>query len=367
MKTPQEMYDEHYARLKRAFTFEKQDRPPIAFNCDVFTTRYMGIKLAELITDTERANTLMMMGTLLFGKGEIDAGGAGSYPPGRETTTHMKLPGRELGEDELWQMNEQEIMTADDYDTIINKGYGYFKGEYSKRINGGAMVEKMKEMGPVMGRLSKVLRSIGIVSLSPVLSDVFTETFMSMRSMPEFLRDLRRIPDKVEAAFDVAIEEHIPQLRKMIQTVKPLAVFVGGSRSAFLSAKLFERFDLKYRKMIVDTAIEEGAFVNFHLDADWEPKFNYFLDFPKHKCVLTLDGTCDIFKAKKVLDGHMALQGDVPASLLTLGTPDEVYNYCMRLIKEVGPEGYILAAGCSAPPNAKKDNIEAMVCAVTGK
>ncbi|KPU43188.1 methylcobalamin:coenzyme M methyltransferase [Oxobacter pfennigii] len=367
MKTPQEMYDEHYARLTRAFTWEDQDRPPITYNCDLFATRYMGLKLSELITDTERANTLTLMGTLLMGGGEIDSASPGMYPPASEIQKNMKFPGRDLPDDELWQVNEKEVMTAEDYDTIINKGYGYFKQEFAKRIGDGTATEKIKAMAPVMGRLARNLRSVGIVQLSTAMSDAFVESFCAMRSMPQFFRDLHKIPDKVQAAMDVAIEEHIGELRKVIRANKPLSVFVGGSRSTFLSKKLFERFDLPYRTRIVNAAVEEGAFVHFHLDADWGPKLNYFLDFPKKKCILALDGMTDMFNAKKVLDGHMALMGDVPASLFSLGTPDEVYNYCTRLVNEIGPEGYIMSAGCAAPPNAKADNIKAMVCAVTGK
>ena len=367
MKTPKDMYQEHWDRLTRAFTLEETDRPPILFNCEVFTARYMGLKLSEMITDFERANTLIQMGMLLLGKGEIDSSGGGMYPPSKETVSFMKLPGRDLQEDDLWQIDERELMTVDDYDTIINKGYAYFQAEYTKRIHNGAMSEKMKELGPVMGRLSRNLADIGIVNFNTVFADAFVETFCSMRTMPQFLRDLHKIPDKVQAAMDVMIEEHLVALRSQIRQQKPLCVFVGGSRSAFISNKLFERFDLPYRKRIVDLIVEEGSFVNLHLDADWEPKLKYFLDFPKGKCVLALDGSTNMFRAKEVLDGHMALLGDVPSPMLSLATPDEVYAYCTKLVNEIGPKGYIMVAGCSAPPNAKVDNIHAMICAVTGK
>jgi uroporphyrinogen-III decarboxylase len=57
------------------------------------------------------------------------------------------------------------------------------------------------------------------------------------------------------------------------------------------------------------------------------------------------------------------LFGDVSPSLLTLGAPQEVAVYCQRLIAEVGPDGYIMAAGCSVPFNAKPENVQAMVAA----
>jgi len=55
--------------------------------------------------------------------------------------------------------------------------------------------------------------------------------------------------------------------------------------------------------------------------------------------------------------------GDVPASMFAFGTPDEVYNYCRKLIQEIGPDGFILQSGCDIPTNAKLENVQAMVSA----
>jgi len=62
----------------------------------------------------------------------------------------------------------------------------------------------------------------------------------------------------------------------------------------------------------------------------------------------------------------MCISGDVPASLLTLGTPQEVSAYCRRLIDVVGEGGgFMLTTGCECPIDAKRENIRAMV--ETGK
>jgi hypothetical protein len=50
-----------------------------------------------------------------------------------------------------------------------------------------------------------------------------------------------------------------------------------------------------------------------------------------------------------------------------LGIRDEVYGYSTRLIRELGPEGFILQSGCDIAPNARLENIRAMVAAATGK
>jgi uroporphyrinogen-III decarboxylase len=101
-----------------------------------------------------------------------------------------------------------------------------------------------------------------------------------------------------------------------------------------------------------------------HLDSDWTRELEHFRELPKGKCIMALDGETDIFKAKEVLGDHLCLMGDVPASMLFLEEPDDVHRYCSRLIRELGPEGFILQSGCDIPTNAKLENVQAMVAAV---
>ena len=51
--------------------------------------------------------------------------------------------------------------------------------------------------------------------------------------------------------------------------------------------------------------------------------------------------------------------------MFTLGTPDEVYTYSVKLIKGIGPEGFILHSGCDIPVDAKLENVRAMVAAAS--
>jgi uroporphyrinogen-III decarboxylase len=52
--------------------------------------------------------------------------------------------------------------------------------------------------------------------------------------------------------------------------------------------------------------------------------------------------------------------------MLFLKNPDDVYQYCFRLIRELGPRGFILQSGCDIPANAKLENVQAMVAAAVG-
>jgi len=78
--------------------------------------------------------------------------------------------------------------------------------------------------------------------------------------------------------------------------------------------------------------------------------------------VAELDSMTDIFKAKEVLKGHMCIAGDVPAASSALGTPEEVEEYCKKLIDVVGEGGgFILSSGCTVPVDCKIENLKAMV------
>jgi uroporphyrinogen-III decarboxylase len=125
---------------------------------------------------------------------------------------------------------------------------------------------------------------------------------------------------------------------------------------------IFEQFEWPYLQRYVDAFVSEGLTPWFHLDTDWSLNLPYFKELPQGKCVADLDGTTDIFKAKEILGDHMCISGDVPASLLTLGNPDNVREYCQKLIDEIGKDGgFMLTTGCECPIDARLDNVRAMV------
>jgi len=112
--------------------------------------------------------------------------------------------------------------------------------------------------------------------------------------------------------------------------------------------------------------IDLGYSVKWHCDSDWTPGLKFLLEvgkyLPKGKCYFHFSGETNMTKVKETLGGRVCVAGDVPASLLKLGTPKEVKRYCQRLIETVGSEGgFILANGCEIPFDAKPENVKAIV------
>jgi uroporphyrinogen-III decarboxylase len=206
----------------------------------------------------------------------------------------------------------------------------------------------------------------------PVLSggDITTpiELLCGARSLMEFAMDLLEIPDKVEAVMDTILP-HLAD--KTVRRAKKLGyplVWIGGWRSApyLLSPVMWNRFVWPYFRETVLEVIDAGLIALLHLDSDWTRELERFKELPRGKCIMALDGETDIFRAKEILGNHMCIMGDVPASMLFLGHPHDVYQYCSRLIRELGPQGFILQSGCDIPTNAKLENVQAMVAAAVG-
>ena len=84
------------------------------------------------------------------------------------------------------------------------------------------------------------------------------------------------------------------------------------------------------------------------------------MKFPKGKFLARLD-TTDIQKAKEILKDHVCIQGNVPSTLLQVGTVQQVKDYCKNLIDTVGEGGGFILSPRSSTDEVKPENLKAMI------
>src|ERR1039458_6134827 len=124
----------------------------------------------------------------------------------------------------------------------------------------------------------------------------------------------------------------------------------------FMSIKQFEKFYWPTLKKAILATIDLGYVAAPFCEGIWNERLEYLADLPKGKTICFFEKT-DMFRAKEVLGGHVCIQGNVPPSLLEVGSPSEVEEYCKKLIQVCGKGGgFILSAG-SAIYHAKPANI----------
>jgi methylmalonyl-CoA mutase cobalamin-binding domain/chain len=250
-------------------------------------------------------------------------------------------------------------------------GWNGFWEQHYERI-GRKTFDQFKMMQAVSNTFfvedMKICEARGMPIFLGVAVDSVLMAFSLCRTLTDFTRDLYDVPDKVEAAMNAACDDLISNAIEVCRNNRKDVAFIVLERGSgfYYRLEVFERFEWPFLRRYVDAFVSEGITPWLHLDTDWGMNLPYFTQLPKKTCVCDLDGTTDIFRAKEILKGHMCISGDVPAGLLSVGRPDEVREYCRRLMDEVGEGGgFMLTTGCECPIDAKRENLLAMI--ETGK
>jgi len=368
--TAETLYAERLNRLKKAIALERPDRTPIML-AGPFFFKYgdPNAQLVDLVRRRDWADDMVVKGYEKLRA--VDAGGpilrGRVDAAGVNWLSKTNIPGRELPDDDMWQIDEVGLMTEEDYATILNIGWKKFLRDFLvSRL--GYTPEQVEPDPELANKLDSRFKLAGLVSLiDGIAGGMPYDALCAGRGMAKFTRDLYQKPDKVKAVMDVMVAEMVEDEVKYLRERRPFCTVVVPcvrANAGFLSRKMFERFGWPLFKTFTDIAIAEGANVLFHMDSKWDDFLDYFTDFPKGRCIFDPDSTTNIYKIREVLGSTMCITGDVSPAMLTVGTPDEVYEYSRRLIEEIGPSGFILSSGCSVPYNAKPENVEALVAAV---
>jgi Uroporphyrinogen decarboxylase (URO-D) len=359
-------------RFEAAVALERPDRVPVMPLMTAFAPRSQGVTQGEAWRDPEKGFKAMLD---TFN----DLGGFDRlYKPnlfwpmigGRFCSSPVRvlIPGRQLPEDALNQIDERELFSRDDYDKLAALGWNAFWDEHYEKMSGGRPLERVisaqNRLLDEYIRETEIYHSQDISPLFGAYVDSSIMAFSMARTLTQFTMDLYEVPDKVKAAMDASCDDLIQNALDVVSKTKIPLVFIVLERGSgfYYRLDIFEQFEWPYLQRYVDAFLSEGLTPWLHFDTDWSLNLPYLKQLPRGKCVCDLDGMTDIVKAKEVLGGHMCISGDVPASLLTLGTPEKVREYCQRLIDEVGRDGgFLLTTGCECPVDAKFENVKMMI------
>jgi uroporphyrinogen-III decarboxylase len=364
------LLEERKKRIEKAIALEKPDRIPVILSYALWAAQVARIPYRDFCLSRKKAAAAQIEAYALCGNADgLDYLGFHVYGLCHLWMSKVKVPGIDLPPDTPYQMDEKELMKIEDYDVILNRGWPEFYSSYMQdRVFHNVAPENRPDRQPLLD-LKELCEPLGIPLL--VGGGILTTPYDKLcgaRSMVNFMRDLFVIPDKVKSVMDLMLP-HLMENLKSVKSGGYGGAWVGGWRtaSAMVSPRLWDRFVWPYFRQLVYETVESGVVAVLHLDSDWTRDLARFRELPKGRCILSTDGATNLLKAKEILGDHLCLMGDVPATKLCLGTPEEVYEYSRTLIKELGPEGFILHSGCDIPVNAKLENVRAMVSAATGE
>jgi uroporphyrinogen-III decarboxylase len=127
-----------------------------------------------------------------------------------------------------------------------------------------------------------------------------------------------------------------------------------------MSMKQFQTFYWPTFKKLVMTLVDRGATPCIFFEGTFTSRLEYLLEFPKGKILARFDRT-DMLKAKEIPKDPVCIEGNVPSSLLQIGSVQEVKDYCKNLIDAVGNGGGYILGPRSSNDEVKPENLKAMI------
>jgi uroporphyrinogen-III decarboxylase len=407
-KSVEELYIEREKRILDAIQMKVPDRMPVVFfDVPLLACRYAGIPYSAAYYDAPVWKAAFKK---MFADLEPDGWSVG----GKESGTVLELtgtnftlwPGGNLPPDVGNQVLEKEFMKADEYDLFLADPSDFIVRVWLPRVfdtlkplaklpplmNLGTrlsmmstlftseefadMAKAMKKTGDAaskwrdeMGRIDIEMASLGFPDsqlmsaggVQPPFSG-FSNNFRTYRGVAI---DMFRQPEKLKAALDKIVEYRIATAGPAVK--KEGRPTIGSSSEPhrvsdeFMSNIQFEEFVWPFWKRAVEATFNLGyEIVSMFFEGKRDNQLEYFTEFPKGNFLILFEKT-DILRAKKILGNNTCLMGNVPLSLLQLGSPQDVEEYCRKLIKVCGKGGGFILANGGGIYDAKPENMKAMV------
>ncbi len=406
-KPPEELFKEREKRLLDAVQLKVPDRVPVIFGGTFFACKLAGLPYSAAYYDIpawKNAYKKMIV--------DLDPDSYGWEP--RESgvalealeTNYTRWPGGTLPPNVPFQIAEKEYMKEDEYDLFLTDPSDYIIRYWLPRVYGvmapltkfpplmgfgmnvnpiakflaspecEALVKAMKKAGDaeaererILGTMPKEMAALGFPDpLTPRggVMPPFSSFSNSFRTFNGVVRDMFRRPEKLKAALQLMTDYRIARAQPAVK--QPGRPTIGSSGEAhrvsdeFFSNKQFEEFVWPYWKQAMDKTFELGYdIVSMFFEGRRDKQLQYFTDYPKGSMLIRFAET-DIFRAKEVLGDKACIMGNVPISMLQVGSPSEVEEYCKKLIKVVGKNGgFILRCSTDFTQEARLENVVAMI------
>lgn len=414
-RNPEELWEEREKRVVEAIQLKEPDRVPVAMRLDNFPIRYAGAS-PSVAFYKPAVHRQAVIKTVLDFEPDVyqqptDTSNSGFVLQALDAKRE-RWPGGNLPPDVPHQVVGMAGMKEDEYDLFITDPTDFMQRYYLPRAFGAlaplsrlpqVMVSEFADLPgrtsifaatPEFQKLARTLLEAGqeqekfnqawkgfeddmtslgfppLVYRGGMASAPFDMIADFLRGMSGVMTDMFRRPEKLIAACEKILEWRRARAVPADQTQKGYPRRVKGgifhfSSDRFLSRKQFETFVWPTWKKALLATIELGFIPWTHCEGKNSDRLEYFLELPKGKCLLRFTEEEDMARAKAVLGGHCCLAGNVPSSLLQIGSPVEVEEYTKNLIKVYGNGGgFMVSCGNGGLDDAKPSNVKALMDAV---
>jgi hypothetical protein len=189
--------------------------------------------------------------------------------------------------------------------------------------------------------------------------DVIANTYRGMTGM---MTDIFRRPEKIEQLCEFVLQQTLARQNPPASENGYYRIFMTNTRGddAFMSREQFKRFYWPTFYKLVMELVKRGLTPCIFFEGNFTSRLEYLGEFPKGSILARFD-TTDIFRAKDILKGHICIEGNVPSSLLQVGSKEDVIAHCKKLIDYCGKGGGYILSPRSSTDEVKPENLMAMI------
>ncbi len=381
------VYQERLSRYVTALNNEAPDRVPIRPFVAEFTAKYAGYTCQEVTHDYNKAFSAarkcaadfdwdaVVSNMVYVWTGLTQAIGLTYYGvPGIDVPPHVGFQYREPPED-------RAFMRADEYDALIDDPTAFLYNVWLPRVAAdvnsnndatsyrnnlsfvkGAMA--MLSYFSAFGEQNARLRSeSGTVSaIAGILKAPFDILADKLRGYLGLTMDMIERPEKVLKACESLAPHlyHVALTSSDPEGLVPIGFWMHRGCVPFVKPEHFDTHYWPTLKPIIEELWAHGKQTLFYAEGDWTAHLDHFNELPERSIVFHVD-RADLFETKRKLGGKFCLSGGIPNALLSYGKPEEVRDYCKRVVDGVGQDGgYIADAGAIMQNDTSADNLRAM-------
>lgn len=380
-------YCERLKRYTAAMRNEKPDRVPIRPFVAEFTAKYAGYNCQEVTHDYQKAFDAARKCAADFDWDAIVPNMVYVWT-GLTKAIGLKyyaVPGIDIPPDVAFQYKEppedNAYMRDDEYGLLIEDPTGFLYNVWLPRVTedvrpigepvtlrnnlsfvrgGMAMMQYFGSFGT---QIAQMRSESGTVSaISGILKAPFDILADKLRGYKALCMDLFRRPDQVLAACEALAPHllHVAASGADPARNVPVGLWMHRGCVPFVSPQQFDKFYWPSLKWIIEELWKKGIQTLFYAEGDWTPNLKQLAELPERSIVFHIDRS-DLEQSQRILGEKFCLSGGLPNDLLAFGKPDDVRQYCRKLIDVAGRDGgYIMDASAIMQDDTQIENVRAM-------
>ncbi|HSW38972.1 MAG TPA: uroporphyrinogen decarboxylase family protein, partial [Acidobacteriota bacterium] len=212
--------------------------------------------------------------------------------------------------------------------------------------------------------LSRELTELGHFCPLPLMGtgapfDVVSDFLRGMRGA---MLDMYRQPEKLLRACEMITGIMLDRIKGSPPAADFSPVFMPLHRGAhgFMSLGQFKTFYWPFLKTVCLALIEKGYTPDLFFEGDYNSRLEYIAELPAGKAIARFD-QIDMARAKAIVGKTVCIAGNMPVSVLQLGTADDVKQAVRRLVDTAGRDGGYIMMPASALDEVNPENMKVWI------